>query len=753
MGPVANPFLLPQSSNNVIDQDNLDVETSYFSTYASADTVSVSSLAGNVTIQDSAATQQGSLANYYDNVLDAPIPRELADAETWLQLAAGVENPNEVITILSGNSGSLNGVPSNIYGGLGTVLPPTLRVAAFDGDIDLVGSLTLFPSPMGTLNLVAEGSVNGFEPNENSATGLNSGVLYGEGVINVSDVNPANLPTSLDPIANEEAGSTLAPFFQETGATTGLTLQDKLQLHGSVNGAPLHAGDTDPVYLLADEGSISGLTTFTPKLTDVIAGNDISDIGLYIQNDGAADISVVEAGTDILAYDKTSALRVAVGTRVLNYQALADPEGLGPGAPNSGDIQISGPGTLEVIAGRNLTLGNDDGQNPNDVKSANDGLFTGLTSVGGQDNPSLPFAGANLVTLAGAGNAAVTSPGLSGNGLNFSAFISTFLNPGSSYSSTYLPDLAATLGISGQSNGQIWSTFESLPQAQQDAAALQVFYLVLRDAGRNHNDPTSTGFGTYTSGQDAIAALFPSKEVYGAVNLTSREVETTNGGNIEMLIPGGALTVGIEAVGTPALDQGVITVDGGNISIFANSDVNVGSSRIFTLHGGNEVIWSSMGNIDAGASSKTVLSAPPTRVVVDPTSGDVETDLGGLATGGGIGVLASVVGVPAGDVDLIAPNGVVDAGDAGIRATGNLNIAAVQVLNASNISVGGKSSGVPTSTSVNLGAITAGASVAGSSQQAASTTTTRPNNAGTATQDLPSLISVEVVGYGGGDTD
>src|SRR5262249_58447364 len=100
----------------------------------------------------------------------------------------------------------------------------------------------------------------------------------------------------------------------------------------------------------------------------------------------------------------------------------------------------------------------------------------------------------------------------------------------------------------------------------------------------------------------------------------------------------------------------------------------VGHSRIFTLRGGDIVIWSTLGNMGAGASSKTVQAAPPTRVLVDPQSGDVRTDLAGLATGGGIGVLASVKGVPPGDVDLIAPAGVVDAGDAGIRVSGNLNI-------------------------------------------------------------------------------
>ena len=153
--------------------------------------------------------------------------------------------------------------------------------------------------------------------------------------------------------------------------------------------------------------------------------------------------------------------------------------------------------------------------------------------------------------------------------------------------------------------------------------------------------------------------------------------------------------MGIDLSGNQPVDQGILTEDGGNISIFTRDSVIVGTSRIFTLRGGNVIIWSSEGNIAAGASSKTVQSAPPTRVLVDPQSGEVKTDLAGLATGGGIGVLTTVAGVPPGDVDLIAPAGTIDAGDAGIRVSGNINLAALQVLNVGNIQVQGASAGVP----------------------------------------------------------
>jgi len=178
--------------------------------------------------------------------------------------------------------------------------------------------------------------------------------------------------------------------------------------------------------------------------------------------------------------------------------------------------------------------------------------------------------------------------------------------------------------------------------------------------------------------------------------------------------------------------------------------VNVGTSRIFTLHGGNEIIWSTDGNIDSGASPKTVQSAPPTRVLVNPQSANVQTDLAGLATGGGIGVLASLADVAPGNVDLIAPAGVVNAGEAGIRATGNLNIAAVQVLNASNISVGGQSAGLPPPViGPNLSLLAAASSAAGSAINSAATVAAPEASPTPDEGEGNPTVTVQVLGYGG----
>jgi hypothetical protein len=307
------------------------------------------------------------------------------------------------------------------------------------------------------------------------------------------------------------------------------------------------------------------------------------------------------------------------------------------------------------------------------------------------------------------------------------------------------------LGLENATDDQIWSAFQTLSKADQARYALDIFYLVLRDAGRDHNDPNSPNFGTYTNGYAAIASLFPdSTKWQGDISLTSRQIKTVNGGDISLLAPGGQLNVGINVNGSQAADQGILTEHGGTISIFAHDSVNVGTSRIFTLRGGNEIIWSTVGDIAAGSSSKTVLAAPPTRVLIDPQSADVETDLAGLATGGGIGVLETVTGVPPADVDLIAPVGAINAGDAGIRVSGNLNLAALVIINASNISVGGTSVGVPTIAAPNISGLTNASNAVGASSNTAQQFA--QNNAPPPTQEgVPSIISVEVLGYGGSD--
>jgi hypothetical protein len=295
---------------------------------------------------------------------------------------------------------------------------------------------------------------------------------------------------------------------------------------------------------------------------------------------------------------------------------------------------------------------------------------------------------------------------LSRSSLDIEGFISAYVPEDFGSASPYLKRIQAD-----GDNAELTSE-------QRAIVALEAFYDKLRTTGR---ESATLGFD---EGFAAISTLFGTEERIGEIFTRARDIRSTTGGAISIGAPGGGLTLASDIFGNPLTPPGIVTEFGGAISVFTNASVDIGQARIFTLRGGDIIIWSSEGDIAAGTAPKTVVTAPPTRVVIDPTSAAVETDLGGLATGGGIGVLAAVEGVEAGNVDLIAPGGTVDAGDAGIRATGDLSIAAVAVLNASNIQVAGASTGVPTTTPVaapNLGALSSASSAASAATAAGST--------------------------------
>jgi hypothetical protein len=576
------------------------------------------------------------------------------------------------------------------------VLPASMELLSYQGDILFGGVQSIMvPAERGNLRLLAQGSVRL------------------PVALTLSDTAP--LP---DPVLPATSTSGLA-------ATT-------LTAHAL---QPVHAGDPEPVRVYAQSGDITGsqnrLNLISAKAVWAKAGRDISDLGLSVQHMDPDDVSLVEAGRDVLF--STGASRAAASR-----------------------IWVAGPGRLEVTAGRNLDLG----------------VSAGIVSRGNLDNPALSAVGADIHLAAGVG----------ANGIDYAAAVDRLLGLLATD-----PSDAATLSLARWLVGNP-SLTESEATASVTAIRAQdaetrrtrvrdMVFTALRETGRGSNNPDSPFAGDFSRGYAALELVFPGvaektpegvfANYRGVVNLFASRVLTEAGGSIEFLVPGGDITVGLAntpagllATQTPGAgigltDSGVLgmaVIASGDIKGFARGDMLVNQSRILTVGGGDVLLWSSEGDIDAGKGKKTAAVVPPPLILVD-SQGNVTQVLQGAATGSGIGAL-STGGTSAGDVDLIAPRGTVNAGDAGIRA-GNLNIAAQVVLGADNISVSGSTTGAPVA---DTSAVTAAASGAtGGVDEAARTTAALAQSAAesakVAQQVLPeafrpSIVRVDVLGFG-----
>jgi hypothetical protein len=192
--------------------------------------------------------------------------------------------------------------------------------------------------------------------------------------------------------------------------------------------------------------------------------------------------------------------------------------------------------------------------------------------------------------------------------------------------------------------------------------------------------------------------------------MTSSQITTTGGGSLS-IIATGALNVGTTLLSSAALGKstGILTETGGAINVFATGDVNVNTARLMTFEGGDITVWSDTGSINAGKGSKTAISAsPPTYSCTD---GVCSLTFNPPAVGSGIRALTYAAtptspAPPIGNISLFAPQGIIDAGEAGISG-GTIILGAVTVLNVANISFTSGSVGVPiASQTVSLGALT-----------------------------------------------
>jgi filamentous hemagglutinin len=462
------------------------------------------------------------------------------------------------------------------------------------------------------------------------------------------------------------------------------------------------------------------------------AGRDVRNLALTAQNIRRDDETTVTAGRDVrndVAYTNQNRLRA-----------------------NFAGITLNGPGQLVVRSGRDIALG----------------TSQGVVTRGNATNPALLADGASITLVAGLSEDA-----------DYAAFLNAYVNPSSnasrpsSYDQALIDFVRQELGgnaPAGLTAAQAWATLGTLPVHRQNTLARNVFFSEVRAGGVGFGNASSADFRTAERAYAAARILFP-KDGAGNIDVIFSQVKTEQGGGIEVITPGTvcrttasacspdqfSTTVGNVVAGltSPPPDLttlktpnslGFLTLNGGDMNFYTGRDIAINQSRALTAGGGSITMFSALGNIDAGRGSRSAVSAPPPQVRVD-ANGNIVVELPGAVQGSGIGVLVTRSDVPVGDVFLFAPKGFLDAGEAGVRSSGNVVVAATEVRNAANISFGGASSGVPVSTpSVNIGGLSA-ASTGSSGSQAANAAAQSSTDGATSRSARRVLLVLEFLGF------
>ena len=615
--------------------------------------------------------------------------------------------------------------------------------------------IVLSQSNSGTFEMLAQGNVDltfGYPSNTSSLAGILRPFI---------SAGPALIDTAFDPFqpnSGFDGAFTGAVLAHQNDAAAGI---DTLARIYAATGDITATGSYGQVVV---NGSIAGYQRIEiNRPTKVYAGRDIVDLNIIVQNIQTSDVSTIQAGRNIYytGFNNAGGLQVA-GPGFFVVQAGGD---IGPFLPaahdNSsealvqegiasvgnasttpvGNFYVSGPGGSVGIYDTSL-LG----------PSANPRRNTQLTAATGTSR------GADIVALFG-----------TKFGIDYQAVIDSYIDPSNAakVSHNYISELQAFLARIGKPASatdatSVFDAFKSLPADLQQVFVDQVFFAELKAVGIGQQ----AGAAQFQRGYEMINTMFPSRFGYtanalggganganqlvqtGNLNLLHGTIQTRLGGDISLFGPGGNITVGSLATEpNPNLklrDLGILTLGQGAINTFTDGSVLVNSSRVLTTQGGDVLMWSSNGDLDAGRGSKTTLSAPALQVQFDQN--DYESiDLSGFVTGSGIGTLQASSFAQASNLYLLAPRGKIDFGTAGARASGSAVFVAPVISNSSNVQVQGTTTGIPVVSVPNIGALASGSNVAGASTKSADAPTASGN------RDQASIFIVEVVGYGGGD--
>ncbi|OAI11681.1 filamentous hemagglutinin [Methylomonas lenta] len=580
------------------------------------------------------------------------------------------------------------------------VYPTSLNAYALNGDMNINNGMSLFPSTSGQLELYANNQIKG------------------NAFVHLPDTEPTLLPSLNFPIQNPAdvvlAYNFLDPF-----------LIDKLGVHALT---PLHQNDLKSALISTRQGNIgdkaSNLSFTLAKPAEIMAGRDLFNTSLYIQNVRTDAVSMVKAGRDI---------RFPIILNPLN------------GGINLGDqvIEIAGPGDLVALAGRNVDLG----------------AAQGILSIGDQNNAALNDSGASVSVFAGLAEgqpdavkfADVYMKNSEKFVVEYQAYRQRLLtelklltnndqlqdtDADAAYAtlsevnkirvdvkllspvqSVFMKTISSAASASAKANfgyQQKWAELEILTAVEtlfpgstllgEANQSLQLLIDPIKGVGISHGDTVAYVDSSDIASQnlagnlvDGIYASGKERPVLGEVLLFLSTVQSQKGGEVSVFTPNGGINVGLATADiglnkTPD-QQGIIVKEKDNVNVVTRDDIAVNVQRIVAIGGGKIIAGSTESDVDAGRSPLTALAAPPLGIQWDESGMPVEVVKPQLAGGGIRTIKGPEEGEKAGDVVLFAPRGVINAGEAGI-AGDNVTLASPIVLN-SNFIQSNSTTGTP----------------------------------------------------------
>ncbi len=666
--------------------------------------------------------------------------------------------------------------------------PATLIAAALNGDISLestAGSpIVTFPSPQSTVSLLANGSV--FDPN-----------------LIVSDRAPDSMNDVSRPLLWNAGSGSFSSFDRLVSSN----------LTGRIVDRPVSAGlRFDIQGLNGDVRSSVGLSDLRlPAESRIRAGRDIRNLALTLQNLDASDVSEVRADTgDVvptgIEMRGPGSLLIQAGRNVdVGTAAIIN------GPSNLGGIIATGNNANQSLANSDaahltITAGVRGDVNPALFKAT----YEDLIALNGQTDAILAFYRAlNGDADRAAVRSATSVQDLAARDKTYAAYVALVTRYPGVLRAYQTADSTGSLPLGTSAEARQATALYELLNRETDAAKIanarsladlaqgtqggnayaafagldalypRVFadYRARRGRGALPQgltpiimsdalaEVTALAVPAGSVGKGSIFTPFSSIQTYG----NSRQPDSScvgqcsGQGDIDLWAPGGSVIAGLT---TPieGITNGVVTNGGGAIRSVVGNDFIINQGKVLTAQGGDILIYSSGGSVDAGRGAKTSLSTPPpTKTPILGPNGEVTGytyTIPASASGSGIQTLTSdpdgigprTASAP-GSIYLFAPAGAVDAGEAGIRSSGNIVIAAQTVLNASNISAGGSAAGVPVAVAGSLASSLAASggtadNGAKAAQDAAKNAAEAARAATASGVQKPNILTVEVMGFG-----